>query len=189
MVKPVRPPRAVHFPGMVGTETFQFYYRQHWMRLRRALQGFVLGTLLFGGAIWLLADTPDDDTRRMLLMIAVGSFLVLQLSLLARFYQYFLYMIVVTDTKVYRIKQTLLMTDDRQTIDLWSLSDVTMHQHGLFQNMFGFGTLVLIGNETLKIHFTPRIRDKVHRITMLRTQARARATGNIPPPNKRENRS
>ncbi len=179
MVKAHRP-QAVTFPGMVGTETFQFYYRQHWMRLRRALQGFILGIVLYAGALWLLADTPNDDTRHMLLTIVAGSFLLLQLSLLARFYAYFLYMIVVTDTKVYRIKQTLLMTNDRQTIDLWSLSDVTMHQHGLFQNLFGFGTLVLIGNETLKIHFTPRIREKVHRITALRVQARSRAMGASP---------
>lgn len=177
----------VSFPGMNPEEHFQFYYRQHWMRLMRMVQTFVVGTAIYAAALWLVADVPEDDTRRLLLTIASWAYMLLQLMLLARFYRYFLYVIIVTDTKVYRIKKTLVAVDDRQTIDLWSLSDVTMNQHGLFQNLFGFGTLILHGNEQLKIHFTPRIREKLHRLSVLRSQARANATrGPQPRPPSRE---
>ena len=174
------PAEAVTFPGMNPGEQFQFYYRQHWMRLARMAQTIAAGTAVYAAALWLAADMPGDDTRHLLLVIASWAYMLLQLMILARFYRYFLYVIIVTDTKVYRIKKTLVAVDDRQTIDLWSLSDVTMNQHGLFQNLFGFGTLILHGNEELKIHFTPRIRDQLHRLSALRARARSRAMN--PPP-------
>lgn len=168
------------FPGKHPGEMLQFYYRQHWMRLVRMAQLFVVGTVLYMLALWLVSDLPRDDARMLLLTFTSWAFALLQLLVLARFYRYFLYIIVVTDQKIYRIKKTLIAVDDRQTIDLWNLSDVTMQQHGLFQNLFGFGTLVLHGDEELRIHFTPRIRDKLHRISMLRAQARSRVFGGMP---------
>jgi hypothetical protein len=172
---------AVSFPGMGPAERLQFYYRQHWMRLARMVQAGLAGTAVYALALWLASSMADGDTRRLLVALSGGAFLLLQLGVLARFYRYFLYVIVVTDSKIYRIKKTLVTVDDRQTIDLWSLSDVTMRQHGLFQNLFGFGTLVLHGNEELKIHFTPGIRDKLHRLSMLRAQARATMIRPVPP--------
>jgi hypothetical protein len=176
------PAPAISFPGMGPGERFHFYYRQHWMRLARMFQAVVAGTAAYGACLWLASGMPDGDTRRLLVAFASATFLFLQLGILARFYRYFLYVIVVTDSKVYRIKKTLVAVDDRQTIDLWNLSDVTMNQHGIFQNVFGFGTLILHGNEQLKIHFTPRIREKLHVISMLRAQARATAIRPGPPP-------
>lgn len=178
MVK--RHPSTVTLSGMDESERIQFYYHQHWMRLRRALQAFVLGTTLFVTALWFLSGMPDPDTRRFLLTVAIVAYCILHLTLWARFYSYLLYIIVVTDTKIYRIKKTLLMLDDRQTVDLWNLSDVTMRQHGLFQNLFGFGTIVLHGNDELRIHYTPKIRSKMHLLATLRTTARARALGGMP---------
>lgn len=170
-----QPTAAEPFLGKHPGETLQFYYRQHWMRLVRMAQLFLVGTTLYVLAFWLVSDLPRDDTRTLMLIVASWAFALLQLLVLARLYRYFLYVIIVTDQKIYRIKKTLVAVDDRQTIDLWNLSDVTMQQHGLFQNLFGFGTLVLHGNnEDLKIHFTPRIREKLHRISMLRADARRR---------------
>lgn len=174
---------AEAFTGMNPGERLQFYYRQHWMRLVRMGQVFVVGTAVYAAALWLLAGIPDDDTRRLLLTIASWAYAVLHFVLVARFYRYFLYVIVVTDTKVYRIKKTLVAVDDRQSIDLWSLGDVTMQQHGLFQNLFGFGTLILHGGEELKIHFTPKIRQQLHRLSALRAQARSRSMGGPAPAN------
>lgn len=171
---------VVTLSGMDEGERIQFFYHQHWMRLRRAFQAFALGTALYVAALWFLSGMPDPATRRFLLVTAIFSFFLLQMTLWARFYGYLLYIIVVTDTKIYRIKKTLLMLDDRQTVDLWNLSDVTMRQHGLFQNLFGFGTVVLHGNDELRIHFTPKIRSKIHLLATLRTKARSRALGGVP---------
>lgn len=168
---------AASFTGMNPGERLQFFYRQHWMRLARMIQTLVAGTLVYAAALWMVAGIPEDDNRRTLLVLASAAYGVLQLVLLARFYRHFLYVIVVTDARVYRVKKTLLTVDDRQSIDLWSLGDVTVQQHGPIQNMLGFGTLVLHGGEELKIHFTPRIREQLHRISMLRVNARSRGMG------------
>lgn len=178
-----QPSPAAAFPGMNPGETLQFYYRQHWMRLARATQAFIAGTAVYAMTLWFVAGIPEDDNRQLLLVFATAAYMLLHLVLLGRIYRHFLYVIVVTDSKIYRIKKTLVAVDDRQTIDLWSLSDVTMRQHGLFQNLFGFGTLVLHGNEEMKIHFTPRIREQLHRISGLRAQARSRFMGNAPAAN------
>lgn len=174
MVKTPMPPQAITFPGKQSGEVFQFYYRQHWMRLRRPLQLLIVGTLIYGVLLWLAAGTVDDDTRRMLLVSVSTAFILLHFVLLTRFYTYFLYVIIVTDQKVHRIKKTLLVIDDRQSIDFWSLSEITRQQHGLIQNMFGFGTVVLHGNEELRIHFTPRIGQQIERLSALRAKARAK---------------
>lgn len=161
---------------MDPSETYQFHFRQHWMRMQHSIQGLVAGTLLYGVALWFLADVRDADTRHALLLAASVAYVLLHLSLLARLYAYILYIIVVTDAKVYRIKQTLLAVDERQTIDLWSLSDVTKRQHGIIQNLLGFGTMLLHGNEEIRVHFMPRIHDYVSRISGLRVDARSRMT-------------
>lgn len=138
--------------------------------------------LIYAVSLWFLVGTVDDGSRRMLLVSVTTALILLHFVLLVRFYTFFLYVIVVTDQKVHRIKKTLVALDDQQSLDFWSISDITKQQHGIVQNMFGFGTIVLHGNEELKIHFTPRIREKITRLSALRAQARARMTGTPPPP-------
>lgn len=174
MVTIPQPASAISFPGQESGEVFQFYFHQHWMRLRRTAQILIVGVALYAAALWLLVSMPEDGTRQMLLVSVTTAFLFLHFFLLARFYTYFLYVIVVTDQKVHRIKKTLIAMNDRQSIDFWSLSDITKQQHGIVQNLFGFGTVVLHGNEQLKIHFTPHIREQVERLAMLRAQARGK---------------
>jgi len=85
-----------------------------------------------------------------------------------------MYIIVVTDRKIHRIKKTLLAVNDHQTIDLWVLQDIFKSQHGLVQNLFGFGTLIMEAQETqLRLHFIPGVQDKYLAIMKLREQARA----------------
>ena len=180
MVKNSKQSPAITFPGQGAGESFEFYFRQHWMRLVRPMRLLIVGSLVYAGLLWLLAGMPDDGTRQTLLVGVSSGFILLNLVLLARFYTYFLYVVVVTDQKVHRIKKTLVAVDDRLSIDLWSLNDITKHQRGIIQNMFGFGTVVLHGTEQLKIHFVPNIRAQIDRLSILRAQARARGPAGAP---------
>lgn len=186
----------IDFPGKDQGEEFQFYFRQHWIRLWWPLQRLVLATAAIVGAIILTHGTfegADSATmRHTIALILCTIFLFSQLTFLAAFYKYFLYVIIVTDKKVHRIKKTLLTVDDHQSIDLWTLEDITKNQHGVFQNMLGFGTLVLVmqTQDALRIHFTPFISTKHEIIMRLREQARIRmspqmaAAFNLSPPEK-----
>ncbi len=78
------------------------------------------------------------------------------------------------------MKKTLLIFDDHQSIDLWMLQDILKCQHGVIQNVFGFGSLILEAQETvLRIHFVPWVTNKYKRLMSLREQARQRM--NYPP--------
>lgn len=168
----------IDFPGKDQGEEFQFYFRQHWIRLWWPLQRLIFGTMAVIGAIILTRSIFEgaeaETTRHAIALMLCVIFLFIQLSFLAAFYKYFLYVIIVTDKKVHRIKKTLLTVDDHQSIDLWTLEDITKNQHGVFQNILGFGTLVLVmqAKNALKIHFTPFISTKHDIIMGLREQAR-----------------
>jgi hypothetical protein len=113
-------------------------------------------------------------SRHTIVTILTAFFLLVHFEFLARLYCYLLYVIVVTDRRVHRIKKTLLTLDDHESTDLWVLQDIDKRQHGLIQNLLGFGSLILEAQDTqVRIHFTPRIAEKYERITRLREQARA----------------
>jgi hypothetical protein len=178
----------IGFPGKDRAEEFQFYFRQHWIRLWRPfrrLATWIIVLVLATGMTQVTFTAEEENMRHAILLVICVFFLFAQLSFLASFYKYFLYVIIVTDKKIHRIKKTLLTVDDHQSIDLWTLEDISKNQHGLIQNMLGFGTLVLVmpTQVALKIHFTPFIAKKHEMIMKLREHARTRMS---PQQNKQE---
>jgi hypothetical protein len=172
--------RQIDFPGKDQGEEFQFYFRQHWIRLWRPVRRLFVWTILIGIAVYIAEVTFGDpetiNMRHVVLVILCALFLCVHLAFVNTVYKYFLYIIIVTDKKVHRIKKTLMTVDDHQSIDLWTLEDISKNQHGIFQNMLGFGTLVLVmqTQDALRIHFTPFISTKHEMIMRLREQARSR---------------
>ncbi|UPA22586.1 hypothetical protein K8942_06090 [Candidatus Peribacteria bacterium] len=172
--------RQIDFPGKDQGEEFQFYFRQHWIRLWKPFRRLILWTAVIVGALFVanatFGDADSTTMRRTITLILCTFFLFGQLAFLVSFYKYFLYVIIVTDKKVHRIKKTLVTVDDHQSIDLWTLEDITKNQHGIVQNLLGFGTLVLVmqTQDALRIHFTPFISLKHEMIMRLRENARQR---------------
>lgn len=175
--------RAIDFPGKDQEEEFQFFFRQHWIRLWWPLRGLLLWTLI--GALGLYASSHAFTSGgavavgRAMAVALVLILVIAQLVFLVKFYKYFLYVIIVTDKKIHRIKKTLLTVDDHQSIDLWILEDISKNQHGIIQNLLGFGTLHLIMQDkdtSVRIHFTPYINKKHELIMRLRELARGRMT-------------
>lgn len=164
------------FQGKDQEEEFQFYYHQHWIRLLWPITRFLLWNVLTIGIGILMLTTvhfTDPLTRRTILTLLTVFFLLAHFEFLIRLYHYLLYVIVVTDKRVHRIKKTLLTLDDHESTDLWVLQDIDKRQHGLIQNLLGFGSIVLEAQDTqVRIHFTPRIAEKYVLFTRLREQAR-----------------
>ncbi len=170
----------LHFQGRDVREHFQFYFRQHWIRLLKPFCLTLLWSILIGFfcfLIFLRFGVTDFQSRHGILFAFFALLAAIHLSFLMRFYTYFLYIIVITDKRVHRIKKTLFSVDDHQTIDLWTFQDIHKWQHGPIQNMLGFGTLIMEAQETvMKIHFVPRIGRIYARISQLREIARERVT-------------
>lgn len=168
----------IDFQGKHADEEFHLYFHQHWIRLIWPLTKLIVwNALIFtiGYLMLELVTIEEDITRRLILSFLTIFFLLAHFEFLARFYRYFLYVIVVTDKKIHRIKKSLLTLDDHQSMDLWMLQDINKCQHGIIQNILGFGSIILEAQETIiRIHFTPNISDNYERLMHLRERARAR---------------
>lgn len=158
-------------------ETFQFYYHQHWIRLFWPFCQLLLwNALLIAVAIAMFTGTlfSEPGSRRLTLFILTVFFLFAHFAFLTRLYRYLLYVIVVTDKRIHRIKKTLLTLDDHESTDLWVLQDIHKRQHGLVQNLLRYGSLILQAQETeVRIHFTPNINKRYEAVAHLRERARA----------------
>ncbi len=167
---------TTEFPGQHPEESFQFYFHQHWLRLFVPFMRLMGYTILLAIAVVILfvGEGPSEQGTRHMVIIGLSLiFLLLHVGFMIRFYAYFLYVFIITDKRVHRLKKTLLTIDDHQTIDLWQLQDIHKVQHGLFQNFLHFGSLSLEAQETvMRIHFVPRIDDVYAKILYLREQAR-----------------
>lgn len=144
---------------------FQFYFRQHWMRLLWPFFRMILLSLLLAIITYISLfrlTVADAGLRHSMLFALMFFFTILQWEFLMRFYMYFLNVIIVTDKKVHKVKKTLFSVDDHQSLDIWTFQDIRKWQHGPLQSLFGYGTIVLESQDTeLRLHFVPRI-SKIH---------------------------
>ncbi len=170
-------PLSFSFQAKDQGETYQFYYHQHWIRLFWPIFRLIIwNVLIMGTGIIMFASGMfiETLTRHTILIILTTFLLLAHSEFLIRFYHYLLYVIVVTDKRIHRIKKKLLTMDDHESTDLWVLQDINKKQHGIIQNILGYGSLILQAQDTeVRIHFTPRISARYEALTRLREQARS----------------
>ena len=131
---------------------------------------FGIGYSIFG-----MTHIVDDLTRHLALGFLTLFFILAHFEFLTRLYRYLLYIVVVTDKKIHRIKKTLITTDDHISVDIWMTQDIQKCQNGVIQNIFKFGSIILEVQETvMRIHFVPKIYKKYERIMHLREHARSK---------------
>ena len=179
MVKRSAPSQChLGFQGKDRNEEFYFCFHQHWIRLLWPLTKLlVYNTLIFGiGYITLInIGVVDPNTRRLFLLTMALLFFLSHAEFLVRFYRYFLYIVIVTDKKVHRIKKTLLTIDEHQSVDIWMLQDIYKTQHGIIQNILRYGSLILEAQDTvIRIHFVPQVAKKYEQLIRLRELARGK---------------
>ena len=160
-------------------EVFHASLHQHWIRLAWPFTKTLLLTALIlsiGGLTFSTVQVTASLPRHLILLFLLAFFLIIQCELLVRFYRYFLYLIIITDRRVHRIKKTLITTDEHECIDLWVLQEIQKIQRGPLQNLLGFGSLKLEAQDThLTLHFIPHINERYGEIMHLREIARSSA--------------
>ena len=166
----------MEFPGKDPGEAFQFSFRQHWIRMLWPFTKALLLTSMIFLIGWMTFGTISPGQagpRHLILLFLLAFFLAIQFEFLVRFYRYFLYVVVVTDRRVHRIKKTILTTDEHECVDLWALQEIDKRQRGPIQNILGFGSLLLEAQDThMTIHFVSRISRRYNDIMSLRERAR-----------------
>jgi hypothetical protein len=166
------------FQGKHSGEHFQFQFHQHWIRLvwpavKLLLWNFII--LGLGYSVFVMTYISDAWTRRAILILLTLFFVMSQLEFLVKIYRYLLYIVVITDKKLHRIKKTLLMTDDHLSVDLWMAQDIHKCQSGILQNVLGYGSVIVEAQESItRLHFVPRVSKKYEKMLFLREQARAK---------------
>lgn len=164
----------ITFFGKIPGEKLQCYFRQHWARisvpfLRHVAWNAVI--VLFAYISFFIIVIDDAPTRHMLLVFFLLWLIGVHAAFLAILYRYFLYVIVITDQRVHRIKKTFLVSDDVQNMDLLMLQDIEKKQHGIVQKILGYGTIVLEARDTvMRLHYVPRIDEKYIMLMHLRGQ-------------------
>ncbi len=163
---------GIEFPGREHDEFVQFYFRQHWIRLARPFGKMLLWFVVLGIATFFTAQinaVGQDTVRHIMLLLLSLLFFYSQLDFLNEFYRHFLHMIVITNRKVHRIKKTLFLVNDHQSVNVVALQDIHKSQRGPFQNLLSFGTLTLEAQESvLRIHFVPDVQRKYNALLHLR---------------------
>jgi len=166
------------FQGKHAGETFQFQFHQHWIRMVwPVVKLLIWNALIFGigYSIFYMTFIEDALTRRIALSMLTLFFVLAHFEFLVRFYRYLLYVVVITDKKVHRIKKTLITLDDHLSVDLWMMQDIEKCQKGIIQNILQFGTIILEVQDTvMRLHFVPRIGQKYEKIMYLREHARSK---------------
>lgn len=178
MVKHVHDPAArTDFPGKDPREIFQSSFRQHWIRILWPFSKASLLTLLIlaiGFLTFFVVGVAASGPRHLMLIFLLLFFLMIQFEMLIRFYRYFLYVVVVTDRRIHRIKKTLLTMDEHESVDLWALQEIDKRQRGPIQTILGFGSLFLEAQDThMTLHFVSQIEKRYNEIMGLRERARA----------------
>jgi hypothetical protein len=157
-------PLNIAFPGKEPEERFRFYFRQHWIRLIPPLAKTIGWTLLlfFASAVNLVGLPLDDTTRRFILVPLTIFFVIFQMHLMRRWYEYFLHIVIVTDIKIHRFKRRFLLMENEWSVDIPSIRDIKRIQHGPVQVLLGYGTIILdTAQGELDLHFTPEL-SKLH---------------------------
>lgn len=166
----------LNFQGKHSGEHFQFQFHQHWIRLLWPIVKMLIwNSIIFGlgYSVFFMSLSTDIWTRRTILFLLTLFFVISQFELLVKVYRYLLYVVVVTDKKLHRIKKTLVMTDDHLSVDLWMAQDIQKCQFGILQNILGFGSVIVEVQETiLRLHYVPNVSKKYEKILFLREKAR-----------------
>jgi hypothetical protein len=167
---------AMDFPNKDPEERFCSSFRQHWSRmLMPMLKALALTIVLavIGGLSLSTIESEKTASQHILLASLLVFFIGAQLEFITRFYRYFLYVIIVTDRRVHRIKRSLLTFDDHECIDLWAIQEIRKSQHGPLQKLFGFGSIILEGQDIrLTLHFVPQVSRRYEELLALRELVR-----------------
>lgn len=167
----------IGFQGKHDNEEYDFHYYRHWIKfvLPFAIMsvGYVVIFLIF--TAFVQQEVEDALVRHTFLAICIFLTLLLHFNFLKEFYVRFLYVVIVTDKTVHRIRKTLFFTDDHQSIHLKSVQDVKKIKHGILPNLFNYGKITLEAQETtLALHYVPKVK-RVHE-KLLKLQSKVKTS-------------
>lgn len=173
-------PRKRDFPGHQPGEHVELITVLHWVSL---VPFFFQVAILFGLSIWFITSdlySEITDVPRIFTMSIVVALFIHALCF--RLYNYSLKVILVTNFRVIDIRHSVFLKREREAIPMFNIQDLRYQQSGIFQRIFHYGTLMILGSSTdLKyvFRYVPRV-NKFHHILAEVHQKRLREQSSFP---------
>ena len=143
------------FPGLSleEGEYVEYAFKRATICLLMIMGGMAFGIIvvLLGFLVALMGQSMIDEMGRKFLFIILFALLAAAVIMgMVAMVTYRGNRLYVTNRRVIQLMMNSLVSSSKNAIDLPSVEDVSFHQDGLLQKIFGFGTLRLatVGDET-----------------------------------------
>jgi uncharacterized membrane protein YdbT with pleckstrin-like domain len=125
-----------------------FFLRRHWVFfISQFISFMIMGFLPVVGYILLSAFSPEIlagvFSRPALILLASSFYLLMFMSLLTKFVDYYLDVWVVTNDRILNVEQHGLFSRTVSELDLSKVQDVTSEVHGFWASVFGYGNVAI----------------------------------------------
>lgn len=168
------------FPGHQPGEQVELITVFHWMSLVPYFLG--MGILFSITALFISSQFYSDFFQTPQIYTATISIAILLHAVCFRFYNYFLKVIIVTNFRVIDVRHSVFLKREREAIPMSNIQDFRYQQKGVFQRIFNYGTLMILGSSTdLKyvFRYVPKV-NKIHHILGEVHQKNLRQRSSIP---------
>lgn len=139
-----------YFFGQHQNEKLIFFVYKHWFvlvtRMLKNMIIFLFATLLF--ILWVHVEKTEDENFFIFLSQHPNTFLVFYVWILVhihafflQMFNYFLRILILTDTRFIEVRESLFFEKNRESVDLEKIQDIQGHKNGVFETMFDFGNI------------------------------------------------
>lgn len=129
-------------------ESVVFFLRRHWlMFMNQVVLVMILGFIPIAAYILFSAFSPEilagAFSRPALILLGSSFYLLLLMSIMTKFVDYYLDTWVVTNDRILNVEQHGLFSRTVSELDLSKVQDVTSEVHGVIASLFDFGNVYI----------------------------------------------
>lgn len=139
----------LYFKGQTKHEEVLCFTRKHWVLIVPYIVVFII-LILCVALIFSYVGIPEaksylgGDTYIVIMTIGVFSITFLLHHIFIKIFNYYLKVFIITNTRVIELNKTLYFVDDRDTIDLSDIQDLSMQKEGIMHTILDYGQLRII---------------------------------------------
>lgn len=137
-----------HFRGQQRNEEVTCFFRSHPIVLLDPIARFflVFAALTTIEAILVNYGSLKSPVTYLIMVTVMVIFLFFIHRFFLRLLNYFLETVIITNYRLIRLEKTIFLRDDKHTIDLNKIQDVTKQQNGILQTFLDYGSLAIVVN-------------------------------------------
>jgi len=188
------PQKHENFKGQQENEMVICFCRKHYILLLPQLMVFLASSIAVGFSFWAFSQPETVELIGTALIRPIAMVVIILYTwhlhfCILRVFNYYLRILIITDTRVVEIDRTLYFRNNLQSTDLHEIKDINVYQRGFFMTIFDFGTVTLLGGSDFAMKVLKFIPNpdyyfrKIHEAKRTYLATRGRQKGNVSLPN------